>query len=144
MLVNKTWQILKCFTGTFRRAQTLKLGGVTIQISDHTKLKYDLTKFSVDDSCLRLHLILMTHISSGWGDESLGLASSIEKICETMAALTKKYFQIILNCILNLKQSIEMHNINICRFVDDNFEIGFFLLFKIRIFVMNKCYDIGS
>ena len=24
----KIWQILKCFTGTFRRAQTLKLGGV--------------------------------------------------------------------------------------------------------------------
>ena len=26
----KIWQILKRFTGTFRRAQTLKLGGVTM------------------------------------------------------------------------------------------------------------------
>ena len=27
--IYKTWQILKRFAGTFRRAQTLKLGGVT-------------------------------------------------------------------------------------------------------------------
>ena len=26
--IYKIWQILKCFAGTFRRAQTLKLGGV--------------------------------------------------------------------------------------------------------------------
>ena len=25
--IDKIWQILKCFAGTFRRAQTLKLGG---------------------------------------------------------------------------------------------------------------------
>ena len=27
--IYKIWQILKCFAGTFRRAQTLKLGGVS-------------------------------------------------------------------------------------------------------------------
>ena len=27
-IVHKLWQFLKCFAGTFRRAQTLKLGGV--------------------------------------------------------------------------------------------------------------------
>ena len=27
-ILYKMWQILKCFPGTFRRAQTLKLGGV--------------------------------------------------------------------------------------------------------------------
>ena len=26
--IYKMWQILKCFAGTFRQAQTLKLGGV--------------------------------------------------------------------------------------------------------------------
>ena len=29
----KIWEILKRFTGTFRRAQTLKLGGVNIGIT---------------------------------------------------------------------------------------------------------------
>ena len=30
--IPKIWQILKRFTGTFRRAQTLKLGGVTMYV----------------------------------------------------------------------------------------------------------------
>ena len=28
--IYKIWQILKCFAGTFRREQTLKLGGVFV------------------------------------------------------------------------------------------------------------------
>ena len=46
--VHKIWQILKCFTGTFRQAQTLKLGvaffhGCKSRYSGglYTMLKYD-------------------------------------------------------------------------------------------------------
>ena len=28
--IHELWQILKCFARTFRRAQTLKLGGVSV------------------------------------------------------------------------------------------------------------------
>ena len=31
-LIDKTWHILKRFAGTFRRAQTVKLGGVCLHL----------------------------------------------------------------------------------------------------------------
>ena len=35
-IVYKIWQILKRLAGTFRRAQTLKLGGVLLDVSTST------------------------------------------------------------------------------------------------------------
>ena len=59
--VHKMWKIFKCFTGTFRRAQTLKLGGVAFFHGCKSRYSgglYTMLKYDGFDSFLALPPVL--------------------------------------------------------------------------------------